>query len=160
MANDLGDFIRTEVGRAEADFVSFRSKALSVVVLSGGIVALVTGFLSVAAGSAQDILPSGARWLVVAAMLAFVFSTACALIMNLPSDVTASDEGELGPLVEDHWADDSWDRQVALLQVDYLISLRAANASSARWLVAAISLEIAGIALTACMALVIVVQLA
>lgn len=100
MTNDLGDFVRAEVTRAEADLAAFRSGALNVVAIAGGLVALVTGFLSVAAGGATDILPTGARWLVSAAMLAFIGAAACALKLNLPADITAADDDALTDLVE------------------------------------------------------------
>ena len=159
MANQLGELIAAEAARAETDFQSFRNKALSVVAVAGGLVALVTGFLSVAAGSEENILPSGARCILAAAMLAFVSATMCALKINLPTEVTLSDESALATFVEEEWEAEDWDKQVASLMVDYLRSLRAANASAAKWLVAAIALEIAGIFFTAIMAVVVVASL-
>jgi hypothetical protein len=156
MASDLGELIKSEVLRAEADFQAFRTRAISVVAVAGGLVALVTGFLSVAAGSNKDILPSGGRWPLVLAVACFVLSTVCALVINLPKEVDQADPDALLKFVDEDWSDDGWDQSVASMLVKYLKSLRQANASAANWLVGAISLEILGIASTAVMAVYIV----
>jgi predicted lysophospholipase L1 biosynthesis ABC-type transport system permease subunit len=160
MPSDLGDLIKAEVSRAESDFQAFRARAISVVAVAGGLVALVTGFLSVAAGSSKDILPSDGRWPLVLAVACFVLSTICALVINLPKAVDQADTEALRTFVDANWDDDGWDQSVARLLVNYLSSLREANVKAARWLVGAVGLEILGIAFTAVMAIYIVGHLA
>jgi len=127
--------------------------------VSGGLVALVTGFLSLAAGSDTVVVPVGARWLVIVAMLAFVVSTCAALVINMPSEIVPGDADALEGLVNDHWQATGWDQQVAQRQVGYLKSLRSANKEAAGWLTAAIGAEIVGIAFTAALAVVVVLNL-
>ena len=159
MANELGTLIVAEVGRAESDFQGGRTKALSVVGIAGGIVTLTTGFLGVAAGSNKDFLQAGDRWALVLALAAFVVAAILALIANLPAKVTLSKANELKPLVTEYWDAEGWDRRVAELYIDYLISLREANRRTAHLLTAAIACEIAGIAFTALLALLVVSHL-
>jgi hypothetical protein len=160
MTSDLGDLIKAEVLRAETDFQAFRTRAISVVAVAGGLVALTTGFLSVAAGSNKDILPSDGRWPLVLALTCFVLSTVCALAINLPANVDQPNPANLRTFVDESWDDESWDQSVATVLVDYLESLRKANNTAARWLVGAIGLEMLGIAFTAVMAIYIVGHLA
>jgi hypothetical protein len=150
--NELGTLIAAEVTRAEADFQGGRTKALTIVGISGGLVTLTTGFLGVAAGGNKDFLKSGDRWALVFAFAAFVAAAILALVTNLPSAVTLAKARELKPLVTDHWDADGWDQRVAELYVEYLISLRAVNSRTATLLTAAIGAEIAGIFFTAVMA--------
>jgi hypothetical protein len=157
--NDLGTLIATDVARGEADFQNVRGRALSVVSVAGGLVTLVTGFLAVAAGSNKNFLPSSARWSVLAALLAYILSTISALIVNLPGRVTVASAENLRRLAEENWNDEDWDRQVAILLAEYLVSLRRSNAWSIRWVTAAIAFEITGIAATSAMALLVIQHL-
>jgi hypothetical protein len=152
VANDLGTFIAGEVTRAEGDLQGARARALSVVGVAGGLVTLTTGFLALAAGSNKDFFPAGDRWILVVAAVLFVLAAIVALVANIPRRVTLSNAEGLKPLVEKDWDDEGWDKQVASLQVDYLISLRSLNHRMAWLLSAAIVLEIAGIATIAAMA--------
>lgn len=92
-------------------------------------------------------------------MLAFVVSTICALAINVPGRVTASEISSLRNLVNKDWDDVGWDKQVASLLVDYLESLRNNNERNAVWLIASIAFQIAGIALTAITAILILANL-
>ncbi len=156
MPNDLGTLIAADVVRAETDLQALRTRALSVVGISGGLVTLVSGFLAIAAGGDKDFLPDAARWTVVSALFAYVMATVSALVINLPTDVTAANAEDLQALAQEHWDDEGWDQQVAVLLSKYLVSLRTANASAARWLTVAIGFEIGGIAATAVMAVLVV----
>jgi hypothetical protein len=159
VANELGNLIGAAVARAETDFKAARDRALSVVGVAGGLVTLVAGFLSIAAGSEKDFLPSGGRWVVVGALLAYVLSTICALWVNLPTDATEASAKDLKKFAEENWDDEGWEQQAAVLSATYLVSLHATNARLATLLSWAIGLEIAGIALTAGMALIVVAHL-
>ena len=158
MANDLGAFIATEVTRSEQDYQNVRSRALSLVGVSGGLVALVSGLLAIAAGSTKVVLPISSRWTVGAALVAFVASTICALVINKPQDVTASEVPSLRQQVKSDWNDVGWDQQVASFLVDYLGSLRKDNEHTAKWLIVSIACQILGISLTAVTAVLILVH--
>jgi hypothetical protein len=112
-------------------------------------VALVSGLLAIAAGSTKPVLPLSSRWTLGVALVAFVASAICALIINVPGKLTASDVSDLRKLVDKDWTDEGWDQQVASILVYYLESLRKNNESNADWLIASIALQIVGIALIA-----------
>jgi hypothetical protein len=155
MPNDLGAHVAAEVSRSEADYQNVRNRALSLIGVSGGVVALVSGLLAIAAGTTKVTLPASAKWTAGAALVAFVLSTVCALITNNPGNVVASKVSGLRELVDSHWDDEGWDQQVASILVDYLDSLRANNASTANWLQRSIGCQMVGIALIATTAILI-----
>lgn len=109
-----------------------------------------------AAGSQKDVLPAGGEIPVLVALGSFVGATICALRINTPASIEATVPSELRTYVDDNWEADNWEQEVARFLLTYLESLRTANKTSATWLVAAIALEILGIASTAVMALLIV----
>src|SRR5271155_5174694 len=113
MPNDLGAHVATEVSRSEADYQNVRNRALNLVGVSGGVVALISGLLAIASGTTKVSLSAGAEWTAALALAAFVLSTVCALITNSPGDVVASDVPGLRDLVDSHWDDEGWDQQVA-----------------------------------------------
>ena len=156
MAHDLGGMIASEVTRAEGDFAAFRTRALSIVGVSGGLVTLVSGFLALAAGSGKPFLERSDRWALYVALAGYVGAVVVALLMNLPGTVRLSKANELKPLVDDHWDDEGWDQSVASFLLEYLVSLRAVNERSATLLTFAIGLEMVGIASTAVMAVLVV----
>jgi hypothetical protein len=159
VANDLGAFIAAEVARAEIDFQNFRARALNVVGVAGGLVTLVGGFLAIAAGGRKDFLPTSGRWSVLIAVLAYVLSTAAALIVNRPVDAEEAKPADLLRYAQEEWSDEGWDQKVAEVSARYLASLRMLNRTAAKWLTAAIGLEIIGIAATALTALLVVQHL-
>jgi hypothetical protein len=148
VANDLGQIVAAEVGRAEADYQAVRSRALNIVGLAGGLVTLVTGLLAIAVGSTKVervVLSGDARWTLGLALLGFVASTVCALVINLPGRVTAFDVPNLRMKVQDEWDASGQDQEGAAVLVDYLDSLRVNNGLNARLLMAAILCQILGI---------------
>jgi hypothetical protein len=159
VANALGELITSEVTRAEADYQNVRSRALSIVAVAGGLVTLLSGLLTIAAGSKAHLLSLAGRWVLGCALIAYVLAAISALIVNVPSEVDAPTPEALGTLVESNWDDDGWDKSVATVLTTYLGSLVNANKSKNRWLIAAIVCEIAGIAFTAVLAILIVQHL-
>jgi hypothetical protein len=101
--NQLGLYIASEVARAEQDYQNVRSRSLNLMTVSGGLVALVTGLLTVAAGTVKSVIPSNARWTVATAMGAFILSTVCALKINWPQNVESSEETKLNELIDNSW---------------------------------------------------------
>jgi hypothetical protein len=158
--NQLGLTISTEVTRAETDYQNVRSRALSVIGLSGGLVALVSGSIAIAAGSNKvDFAPLPARIALLLALLSFIVASVLALLINRPGTVNALTADELKDYAENHWDDDGWDQQTAVYLTSYLGSLRISNDSTASKLTTAIWFEIAGVALTGLTALLIMYHL-
>jgi hypothetical protein len=104
-------------------------------------------------------LPLDSRWILGVALIAFVCSTGLALLISLPGSVTASDTTDLQVKVNREWNSDGWDQQVASILVEYLSDLRRNNATTAKFLIAAIGFQIAGIAGIAVAAVVILVHI-
>jgi hypothetical protein len=147
--NEFGSYIQSEVATAEQDLQNFRSRALSIITTSGGLVALVSGLLAIAIGSKEEVVSADARWTIGIALGSFVISTAFALIINLPQKASTGDANTFGALIQDHWNDSNWDQQIAQIRVAYLLSLRKINFHDAIWLAASIALQIFGIAFIA-----------
>lgn len=156
MDHPLGALIEEEVRRAESDLEGQRGRALGLINVAGALVTLVTGFGVLAARSEGDVVPAYGGWVLAAALVAYVSAAVFALLANRPLDVDAPDEDELQAHVLHEWDRTDWDREVADTLVNYLRSLRTANAAVARHLVVSLWLEIAGIAITAVLGLLIV----
>jgi hypothetical protein len=125
----LSQLIDAEVERAEADFNSFRENSSKAVGYAGGVLTVLVGLLSIAAGDQKSILPESGRFPLGAAMLLLVVSALLGLTALLPKTVTAVEEAALPKLIDQNWNDD-WNKSVALMKVEYLTSLRRANS---RW---------------------------
>jgi hypothetical protein len=162
MADAYARLIAAEVARDEADFKEFRARALSIISVAGGLVSLSTGLLAIAAGSRKDILPSGAGWLLSAALGAYVTACVLALRVNRPVLIDRPDESSLGELADAGWNDEDSDAEqsVAAVYVKYIASLRASNEHSATTLREAITAEATGVALTAVTAMLILWNIA
>jgi hypothetical protein len=156
--NDLGVYIASEVARAEQDYQNVRTRALSLVGTSGGLVALVSGLLAIAVGSAKAVVPTDARWTIAVALSSFILSTISALVVNFPQTVTSSDQTKLGSLVECHWDDEGWNKSVAEILVTYLGSLRKNNGRTANWLTSSVTFQILGISFIAVSAFLILLS--
>jgi hypothetical protein len=152
----LGGLVEAEVKRAEADLAVFRSRALSLVGLTGILVTFVSGLVAIAAGGQKDVLPDDGGILLLVVLVAYVAAAICALWVNLPGDVTAAKAADLQEMIEDRWDEDGYDQSVAVLLTKYLVDLRRLNKDSAKWLACAIKLEIAGMTGTAALGLAMV----
>ena len=110
MSNALGDLIAAEVARAESDYSGVRARALSIVALTGGLVTLFAGLLTIAASSKHDILQTDGRWVLLVTLAAYVLSAVAALVVNVPSNVESPKPADLMRFVEDNWDDEGWDK--------------------------------------------------
>jgi hypothetical protein len=145
MANDLGAHIATEVTRAETDYQNVRSRALSIVGVTSGLVTLITALLGVAEAEKLTAILGAARWSLFGGLVIFVLSTLCALLINRPQDITASNTDSLTTLVANDWDDEGWDRSVAEFLVKYLATLRNDNKRTASLLRWAIAFQLGGV---------------
>jgi hypothetical protein len=156
MDNELGNVISTEVTRAESDLDNFRSRGLGILGVSGGLVTLTTGFITVASGAAhKEVLAADQRWVLGVGFAAYVLAAVFALFTNVPQKVKLADAENLENFVQNDWDDEGWDKQEALLGARYLKSLRKVTRRNARLLLAAIIFEIVGIGFTAAIAFVV-----
>ena len=157
-SNDLGTYIASEVAGAVQDYQIVRTRSLSLLTTSGGLLTLVSGLLAIAVGTGKVVIPLDSRWTISVALGSFVASTICALIINIPQSVTSSDETKLGALVERHWNIKNWNQKIAAINVTYLISLRRDNGRRTNWLTATIIFQILGIAFIAISAFLILLH--
>jgi hypothetical protein len=156
--NELGTYIASEVARAELDYQNVRTRSLSLITTSGGLLTLVASLLAVGVGTANAIVPTDSRWTVAIALVAFLSSAVCGLIINLPQRVISSDETQLGGIIEQHWSESGWDEEVAKVLVTYLVSLRDDTGHTSKWLRAAITLQICGIGFVGLTAILILIH--
>ena len=155
-SNALGKFIADEVSRAESIFDSFRSRSTAVIAVSTGTVGVAAGLIAIAAGDSKEVLPpNGPKWVVIAVSL-FVAATLLALLVHVPTTVSAADDSALVGFVSDHWEDDGWDKSVAEQQLVYLKSLHDANARFGRLMFGSLAAQLLAVASTGYLAVLII----
>lgn len=153
MSAHLGKLIEEEVGRAEADMVSMRSRGQTVLTASGALVTLLTGLLAVAIGRNPSLqLTSESKLVAIFALSAFVAATLFVLLLYFPTSANAADEDNLARLAKDQWNQEGFDQDVARFLVVYLRSLREVTTKLSRLLKLAIAFEVLGVGLTAVLA--------
>jgi hypothetical protein len=156
-SNDLAAWIDKEVLRAEAEYDVVRSRAINVVSLSGVLITLLGGFVTLATKVRPGLLTGSAGTSVVIAMLSFAVGAAVAVVVNMPQHVERSEPDKLLGFVVDSWNAVGWQQSIAKAQAVYLGSLAAANGRKAWLLLASLSLVVIGMLSTG-LATVIVVH--
>jgi hypothetical protein len=158
MPNDLGAFVASEVARAEASLQDVRSRTLSFVSVTAGLVTLLGGAIAIAGGAHPHLsVPTAAHVCLAIALSAYVLATITALWASaMPLRVFSADPHDLSRLISDSWDAEGWDQQVAVASAEYLSDLRGAHRTLAKFMVVAAALEIVGIAFTGAVALIIV----
>lgn len=144
--NALGGLIKDEVTRAESDYASFKTRAQSVLTVSGILVTALAGLLALAIGRDEHLDLS--RFTAAASALTLVsfFSATCiVLIIFIPSEAHFPNADHLETYASEAWEAEGWDQQVAIVLVAYLKSLRKANGSLAKKLALAISFQVLGL---------------
>ena len=160
------ELIQSELTRAETDLTGFRSRALTVVTTSAGVVTLLTGLVTFAASRAEedDGINAASVALIAVALAGFVVAAVLALFANRSREIRRPKADSLRVAVTpEGWYDDEDDsehqREVASVLVTYLISVRNAADSTARTLNRAIACQIFGLLFAACSVLWTVSQL-
>jgi hypothetical protein len=159
MSNELGAFVDAEVKRAEADYQGARTRAISIVGLTSGLVTIITALLGVAEVQKLQALHGSPLWAMFAALIFFVLSTLCALLIHYPQSVTVAEVQDLREKVQQDWEKPAWDHRVAELQVDYLESLRSDNKRTGNLLFAAITGQLLGVVALSITAFLIIARL-
>jgi hypothetical protein len=144
------DLIEQEVSRAEQDLSAFRSRALTVVTTSSGIVTLLTGIITFGASKVEEEkgIPDAAIVIIAIALALFVAAAVFALLANSPADIDRPSGPELARITTSAgWVEHK--DEVAEVLVTYLTSLRQAGDTAACKLTTAIWLQIIGLGVAA-----------
>jgi len=151
--------IDTELEQERVRTVSLEQRAIAVVTSSGVLVSLVFGFGAVVKrqGHATH-LPTSARVLLAAALLAFVLAAVMSLMVNRPRAYRPLGvKSDLQPMVAELWAipADKALRSIAEFRVGEVDRWRDNNKIKATYLQRAIAIECSGIGLLAASMIVI-----
>ena len=155
MAHPYRELIEAEAGRSEGDLAAFRSRAISIVTTSSGIITLLTGIVTFAASKAEEEkgVPDRVIALLAFSFLALLVACVIALWVNMADDVFRPDADNLVELASyDEWAEydpTEQERQIAEATAKYLVDLQIISNAAARKLNGAASLQILGLALAA-----------
>jgi len=145
--------IDTELEQERVRTVSLEQRAMAVVTSSGVLVSLVFGFGAVVKGQGNAArLPTGARVLLAAALLAFVLAAVMSLMVNRPRAYRPLGvKADLQRMVAELWAipADYARRSVAEFRVGEVDRWRDNNKIKAAYLQRAIAIECCGIGLLA-----------
>lgn len=155
MAHPYKELIDAEVGRSEGDLAAFRSRAISIVTTSSGIITLLTGVVTFAASKAEEEkgVPDCVIALLAISFLALLIACVIALWANMADDVFRPDADDLVELASyDAWTEydpAEQERQIAEATASYLVDLQVISNTAARKLNCAASLQILGLAVAA-----------
>lgn len=167
MVHPYRDLIEQEANRAEADLIAFRSRALTVVTTSAGIVTLMTGLITFGASKAEQEkgVPDAVIFFLVLAFVAFLAAATLALWSNTAKDVDRPSGKQLLELSEEPgWSEFNAEplreeKRVAHVLAVYVKSLRKVADKTAERLNLAIGCQILGLLLTALAGVIAVVTL-
>jgi hypothetical protein len=147
----IADLITKELDTEQAAADSLQSRGLAVISSSGTLVTLLFGLSAVATTAQHFKLPAAAKPPLYVAAVLLVAAAISGIATNAPRGSKLTALRRLRPLLESPY----WDypaeparRQVARTQLAVAEGARAANRIRARFLLAGIILEIAGIAST------------
>ncbi len=153
MARAYRELIDKEAERAEADLTAFRSRALSVITTSSGLVTLLTGLITFAASKAEDDkgVADGVIALLALSFAGFFVAALLGLWTNMSKDVDRPAGTELDALVdEERWEryaglSSSEERQVAKVTATYVKSVRSIADTAGCRLNLAIGFQVGGL---------------
>lgn len=149
MNSNYANFIKEELGYTDSTTADYRSRSLTIVTTSGGLVTLLAGLIAVASGGSKTwVFPTSARGPLAVALSCFVLAAVLALLVHLPRNVKrATTEGLKALLTA---ADPDAEALDAIAEVHFktLKSLRRLNGQLAWFLLLAIALETVAIGAT------------
>ncbi len=158
VANALGAQIAVEVERAEADMQTFRSRGQAVLTVAGGLVAVMAGILTFAAGDDSVVLNGSAKACAASALTLFFTASVAVAVMFRPLPVQAPTVDGLRESLDAHWENPRMDETVALNNLKHLRSLRDVNHHLANLLQLAVGAQVAGLLCVAALTLVLLHQ--
>lgn len=158
MTHPYHELIDQEAARAEDDLEAFRTRALTVVTTSSGIVTLLIGIVAFAAGDGADqAIPDAAMIVVALALGLFIGAAAVALWSNKAAGTRRPSGEDLARITTpEGWTEfdaGEQEREIAEVLVPYILSVRAIGDTAASRLNAAIALQVAGLSAAAAAAL-------
>jgi hypothetical protein len=151
MPHPYRELVDQEAKRAEDDLSAFRSRSLTIVTTSSGIITLITAVVTFAASKSEEErgLSDLAIAVVALALALFLAAAVLALLANAAGDITRPAGPELERIVTSGgWSTNSADeqeREVAEVTVAYVVSVRELAGKAADRLNWAIALQIAGL---------------
>jgi len=155
--NPLGSLVIAEVTREESRRQDFRTRSVSLLGISSGIVAIMTGLVVIAVRRPSIQFTLSSTIFAIAALVALIGSACFTLVINTSThDYVVGDVRDLRIEVDCEWETPGWDQRIARSEVDYLNRLRKSN-SKKQWLLnMSIFFQILGVALIAAAAVVVV----
>jgi hypothetical protein len=145
----IAELIAKEVEAARASAASVQSRGLAVISSSGTLVILLFGLSALATKAQNFSLPTHTKLPLYLAAVFLVLAALAGIATNLPRKRDAIPPSKLRPLLEaDLWSAPAVhaQREVAMSQLTVFESERRSNVKMAYLLIAAIMLEIIGIA--------------
>lgn len=123
------------------------ARGVSVVTVSASLATLLAGIGAFVSGQTEFVLPESAVWPLTVTLLAFAAAGFCGLSAAYLWRYAAPALESLEAMVTDRWPTDEVDARnfVARLDLVAIRSLRARNSYKARWLIAALFFQIAGL---------------
>jgi hypothetical protein len=145
----IAQLIAKEVERTQAITASLQSRGLAVISSSGTLVTLLFGLSALATRAADFTLTAATKAPLIVAAVLLVLAAVAGIATNAPRQKHAIGLDGLAPLLDD----ESWSAQAkhavqatARAQLRIAKAAREANRTMARFLLAGIALEIAGVA--------------
>jgi hypothetical protein len=129
------DFIETRLKSERDRRAAQETRATAVVTSSAALVSLIFVLVAVVIGKAHTFI-SGARWLVIGALVLFTLAGLSALIAGLLLNYEVPDEATLRSCLDDHWTDTEISARLACawMNLDTFLSLRKGNNRKSWWL--------------------------
>ena len=165
MHDDVGTVLGAELDEAfrveRAKKATSESKGLSVITTSGALVTLLFGLVAVATGKNERPTGGAAAGFLFAGIAFFAAASMLGIYCNAPGRYLEIDPGSLTSMTTPEvWSKDAAEaqRELALAHIRILQNWRQVNLSRARVLLAAISLEVAGVAAVAVAAVLVVAK--
>jgi hypothetical protein len=141
--------IKSELDEEQATTTDFRSRSLTIVTTSGGLVTLLAGLIAIAAGGSKTWeIPDGALWPLGVALGSYVVAAFLALSIHIPRITNRATIEGLEELLEADDDDDEATMAIADLQLATLTSMRVLNGERSWFLLSSIAAEIVAIAAT------------
>lgn len=156
-----GKLIADQLAEERTRKASLEQRGITVITTSGVLVSLLFGLAALITSAEDFDLPDGVRPLLVAGLVFFVGAAVSGIWLNSPRKYREANPGHLRRLTQKQIWEASASlgaRRGAELQANLISTARTVNASKAKWLVAAILLEVLGIGAVASGVVVILVS--
>lgn len=132
---------------------SIEQRGITVITTAGGLVSLLLALSALLLGSnSTAILAAGSRWLLIAAIVAFIVAAGFGLAANTPHEYSALSIDDLDRMIADYsWSADKEEAALLIAQrrVKELKISRILNNKKAKYVQRAIVAQVVGVGLVA-----------